>query len=146
MTTPPTAPVELPATTRSPARLIGMGMTLLLILFMGFAFVQALLNPTSLAQSFGWTAADGTSAYVQLYAIRALFLGVYALVLLVRRDLVALATFLFIAVLIPIGDTVLTVVKSGPLVAIIANFVTVLFVLATAFLLRRGERTRLVQP
>ena len=71
--------------------------------------VRAFADPAGFAAYMGLPLTDPANhAFVQVYALRALFLGLCALALLFRRDTRALAVFALVAIVMPVGDALLT--------------------------------------
>lgn len=77
------------------------------------------------------------AGFVYVYTLRAAFLGLFALLLIARRDLVALKWFAFLAVFIPLGDFALTYNAGAPLATVIRHGGYVVYILVTAGLLHR---------
>lgn len=125
------------AMTRSPSRAVGVWMAVFLIAGTAFNAVQAIWDPVEFASRFGVPVAPDTTAFVSVYAIRALFLGVFAGALVWRRDFRSLALFVLVAVIMPLGDAALVAYQAGPLITVVRHLLIAVFLLATAFLLRR---------
>jgi hypothetical protein len=111
----------------------------ILILYIFYNTALSLVNPTAFARGFGLASA-ADNPYLVVYAIRALFLGVYGTVLVVRRDFRALLLFVLVAVVMPLGDAALLIAKDASLVSVIKALVTAIILLGVAWLLWMGER------
>ena len=74
-------------------------------------------------------------AFVQVYALRALFLGLCALALLLRGDTRALAVFAAAAIVMPVGDALLTASNHAPPLTVARHAATAVFPAVTAALL-----------
>ena len=124
-------------TTSSPWRFVGVWIFLVLIIYILYSAALAFILPQDFAETFGPNTPGGTSTFIQVYAIRTLFLGVYGLILLLQRDIKAAARFLLVATIIPLGDTVLVATKAAPPQTIIKNLIIALVILLTGLLLQR---------
>lgn len=131
-----TSPFELPVS--NPWRSVGVWMAALLGLSQLVNAGRAVLDPAGFASYLGLPlAASADAGLLSIYALRATFLGLFALLLIARRDLVALKWFAVVAVLMPLGDFALTYSAGAPTATVARHFAYVLFVLATAGLLHR---------
>jgi hypothetical protein len=125
----------------SPIRAIGVWMSVILVIYILFNAVRAVVSPTDFAASYGTPLADpANDAFVLVYAIRALFLGVFGLVLLLRRDWRALALFALVGAIMPVGDAALVALKGGAAGTVIRHMLTAVFLVATWYLLQRWMR------
>ncbi len=139
--------VSTPVSTRtvqaapSPWRSVGLWMSGLLIAYLFFNVVRAVASPASFATSFG-TPLDnpGDDAFVLVYAIRTLFLGLFGLALFLRRSYASLALFLLVATVMPIGDALLVWQRGGEPAIIARHIVITGIVLLTWFLTSRWVR------
>lgn len=137
----------LPTSTRtaqptlSPWRSVGLWMSALLITYLFFNVLRATAGPANFAETFGVPLANpGDDAFVLVYAIRTLFLGLFGLALLVRRSYAALALFLLVATVMPIGDALLVWQRGGEPATIARHIVITGIVLLTWFLTSRWVR------
>ena len=121
-------------------RFVGVWMAALIALFMILNFARALLQPVGFSAYVGLPVADASQAgFVQLYAFRALFLGVFTGFLIWRGSAEPLKWFALIAVVMPLGDALLTF-QSGAAPMIIARHLGIaIFLVVTALMLRRWE-------
>ena len=111
-------------------------LVLLLGLFMLFNTTRALSDPAAFAIYMGLPLTDpANGAFVQVYALRAAFLGVFALALLWRRDTRALALFAAVAIVMPVGDAILTAIHGAPLAIVARHAATAILLAVTATLL-----------
>jgi hypothetical protein len=126
---------------RNPWLSFGAWAVLILAAYLAFSAGVAVLDPVYFATRLGLPLADAAdSGFVLVYASRTAFLVLFALAMLVRRDIEALAVFALIAVIIPLADAIVTA-KSGAPVAIVARHLgAAVFLAVTAFLLRRWVR------
>ncbi len=100
---------------------------------------RALTDPVGFSAYLGLPLAEGASAgFVQVYALRALFLGLFAGALLLTRQRRALSLFALVAVVMPVGDALLTAQAGAPPGTVARHGAIALFLLATGLLLRRG--------
>jgi hypothetical protein len=128
----------VPGAAGYPVRTIGFWLAVALIAYIIFNAWRALSSPADFAAFFGTPLGDpAETSFVTVYAIRALFLGAFAFVLLVTRHFSALATFVLVGIIMPVGDALL-VASAGAPAGVIFRHVVVALVLATAwFFLRR---------
>lgn len=125
----------------SPWRSAGLWMSALLIAYLFFNVLRAIANPVGFAGTFGVPLDNpGDDAFVLVYAIRTLFLGLFGLALLVRRSYAALALFLLVATVMPIGDALLVWQRGGEPAIIARHIVITGIVLLTWFLTSRWVR------
>ena len=130
------------ATTSSPWRSAGLWITGILLVYMIFSSVQAANNPESFAASFGLPLGnEGGGAFVQVYAIRAFFLGVLGLTFLVRKKYASLATVILVAIIMPIGDFFLVAQHGADITIIARHGAIACILLLTWYLLQRWLRT-----
>lgn len=139
VTTP--APARAVQVARSPWRSVGLWMSGLLIVYLFFNVVRAVADPAGFAAAFG-TPLDnpGDDAFVLVYAIRTLFLGLFGLALFLRRSYATLAIFLLVATVMPIGDALLVWQRGGEPATIARHVVITGIVLLTWFLTSRWVR------
>jgi len=128
------------ATNRSSALVrIGYGMSLLIALWMGVNTLRAFLAPEAFARNFGLGVTSGTDlAFVQVYGLRALFLGAFALFLILRRDARTLGWFALIATIMPVGDALLVAQAAAPPEVIARHAAIAVYLLVTSALLSRA--------
>jgi hypothetical protein len=100
--------------------------------------VRAFVEPAAFASYMGLPLSDtGNTAFVQVYGLRAAFLGLFALVLLWRADMFALGAFAAVAVVMPLGDAYLTMQAGAPLAIVGRHLFTALVLIVTAIVTRR---------
>lgn len=137
MTASPSAATVFPKSSsmwRSP----GIWMATFIVVYITFNAVRATLNPVHFASAFGIPLAGPEhDAFVLVYAIRALFLGVFGFSLLVTRRFRALALFSLVAVVMPVGDAVLVASRGGAGAIVIRHVVIAVFLFLTWFLIVR---------
>lgn len=122
----------------NPWRSVGVWMAALLALSQLVNAIRAVLDPTSFASYLGLPlAAQGDAGLIHVYALRATFLGLFAAYLIARREFVVLKWFALLAVLMPLGDLVLTYSAGAPLATVARHAGYVVFILVTAALLQR---------
>ncbi len=133
MTAIPVSPFPV----RSPA----VWLVALIVAMMVFNAWQAFAAPTAFVARFGTPgAADANSAFVTVYASRALFLALVPAVLLGLRQFAALGWFAAVAVIMPIADAA-QVSAAGGSASIVARHLAIAAYLAvTALLLLRLAR------
>lgn len=131
------------STPRSVTARVGYGMALLIAAWMGVNTVRALLWPDAFAANFGLAGAQATDpGFVQVYAVRALFLGAFALFLILRRDARTLGWFALIAVIMPVGDALLTAGAAAPAAIVARHAVIAVYLLVTSWFLLRSSAAR----
>lgn len=122
-------------------RSVGFWMAAVLVIYILFNAVRAVQNPVDFALYYGLPLVDETnSAFVFVYAIRALFLGVFGLALIIRMKWQALALFALVAVVMPLGDALLVAQQGGAPSIVIRHGLTAGFLLLTWFFLNRWNR------
>ena len=122
----------------NPWRSVGVWMAALLALSQLVNAIRAVLDPASFASYFGLPlAAQADAGLLYVYALRATFLGLFALFLIARRELVVLKWFALLAVLMPLGDLILTYSAGAPLSTVARHAGYVVFILVAAGLLHR---------
>jgi hypothetical protein len=110
----------------------------ILIVYILFNAVRAALNPAEFAAYFGLPlASPENTAFVFVYAVRALFLGLFGLALLLRRSYAALGLYAFVGSVMPIGDALLVVLANGGTGTVVRHALTALFLLLTWFFVQR---------
>ncbi|MCE9522437.1 MAG: DUF4267 domain-containing protein [Alphaproteobacteria bacterium] len=98
--------------------------------------IRAFADPAGFAAYMGLPLSDPANhAFVQVYALRALFLGICALALLFRRDTRALAVFALVAIVMPVGDAILTAANGAPIATVARHGATAIVLAVTASLL-----------
>jgi hypothetical protein len=122
-------------------RSIGFWMAAVLVIYILFNAVRAVQNPVDFALYYGLPLVDETNtAFVVVYAIRALFLGMFGLALIVRMKWQSLALFALVAVIMPVGDALLVVQQGGASGTVIRHALTAAFLLLTWYFLQRWNR------
>jgi hypothetical protein len=129
-------------TTSSPKssalRSIGIWMSVVLISYTFFNVARAIASPVEFADQYGLPLSDVNSvAFVFVYAIRTLVLGVFSLVILIQRRYEVLALFVLIATLLPLGDALLVALNGAALATILRHIAIAIFLVVTWFFLRR---------
>ena len=111
-----------------------------LVAFMGaymlVNMVRATMDPAGFAAYMGLPLKDPTDhAFVQVYALRAAYLGLCALGLVWLREIRALFVFALVATLMPVGDTILTASASAPPLVVTRHAATAIVLALTSLLL-----------
>jgi hypothetical protein len=128
-------------TSRSPWRAPGVWMTGFLVVYILLNAVRAVQNPVDFARYYGLPLTDAANiAFVHVYAIRALFLGLSGLTLMLRMKWQTLALFALVAVVMPVGDALLVGLQGGETATILRHVLTAVFLLATWYFLQRWNR------
>ena len=118
-------------------------MIVILIGYILFNAVRAVTGPSAFAIYYGLPLANpDNNAFVFVYAIRALFLGLFGLALLARRDYKGLALYSLVGSVMPIGDAILVAAQVGGTAIIIRHLLTACFLVATWFFMRRWVYSR----
>ncbi len=121
-----------------PWRSVGLWMVGVLIVYILFNALRSVMNPVEFASYYGLPLSDGDSTvFVLVYAIRAVFLGVFGLALLIRRQYSALTLYALVAAVMPLGDALLVALEGGGAGIMIRHLLTALFLLGTAFMVSR---------
>lgn len=105
----------LPAPVRLPVwRHAGFWMASLLALMMLLNAARTFIDPAAFSAYMGLPADDATAlAWVKVYGIRALFIGLLAAWLLARRDAGTLQVLSLLALVMPLGDAWLVYAAGG---------------------------------
>lgn len=120
----------------SPWRSLGIWMVVILIVYIFYSALRSFLNPVEFATGFGLPpASPNDNGFVYVYSIRAIFLGLLGLILLVRTNYSALTLFVLVATVMPVGDAVLVALNGGS--AVIQHVLTASVLLLTWFFMRR---------
>ena len=127
----------------TPWRSIGPWMAALLALSQILNAARAAIDSAGFAAYFGLPLASPIDAgLVQVYGLRAAFLGLFAMFLLARREFVVLKWFALLAVVMPVGDLMLTLRAGAPTTTVARHAGYVVYILATAGFLHRLTSTR----
>ncbi len=122
-------------------RSIGLWMSIILLLYILFNAGRAVFSPTEFATSYGAPLTDpANNAFVMVYAIRTLFLGLFGLGLLATRNFAGLTLFALVAVVMPLGDAALVISKGAAIDIGLRHFLIAAVLLLTWFLLWRSFR------
>ena len=104
--------------------------------------VRAVADPAGFAEYLGLPLADpADDGLVLVYAGRTAVLAAVPLVLLVRRERRSLAVVTLLAVVLPLGDALLTRAAGAPAGTVLRHVAIAAYLAATAVLLRRPGRT-----
>lgn len=119
---------------------VGLWMAWVVVAFILIQALRAFLNPAGFAEYFGLPlGSKGDEGFVNVYGVRALFLGVCAAALIVRGQVDALSTFAFAAAVMPVGDLLLTASAGAPALTLTRHAVIAVVLVATGWLLRAGR-------
>jgi hypothetical protein len=122
-------------------------MSIILIGYILFNAVRSVLNPAEFASYYGLPLANPENdAFVLVYTIRALFLGLFGLGLLIRKQYNALALYALIGSVMPLGDALLVGIEGGGTGVILRHLLTAAFLVMTWFFMRRWDLSRAVTP
>lgn len=128
---------------RSPWRSVGVWLAVAMVLYTFSNVVRAAIDPRGFADFFfGQPVSADNTAFVWVYAIRTLFLAVFAGVLLLQKNIPALTTFTLVAILMPLGDALLTAVSGAPIGRVAIHLLIAAILFVTWMLLRRWTRTQ----
>ncbi|MBC8098170.1 MAG: DUF4267 domain-containing protein [Armatimonadetes bacterium] len=132
-------PAPFEASTPRPVwRSVGIWMVGVLVGYILFNAVRAVANPVDFAAYFGIPLSNPeNTGFVFVYAIRALFLGLFGFGLIVRQQYSALALYALIGSIMPLGDAVLVAFESGTPATIIRHLLVAVFLLLTWWFMRR---------
>lgn len=132
----------LPSKT-APWRSVGVWMAATLALSQIVNAFRATIDPAGFAAYLGLPLASTADAgLLHVYALRALFLGLFALFLVLKREFLVLKWFALIAVLMPLGDLLLTLQAGAPTATVARHAGYVAFILVTFALLHRFTSRR----
>jgi hypothetical protein len=113
-------------------------MVIFLVVYILVNAARAFFTPAAFAEYFGLPLSDSNAtAFVFVYGIRALFLGVFGAALLLRRSYPALALFVLVATIMPLGDAILVALAGAAPTVILRHCIVIVFLGVTWYLLRR---------
>jgi hypothetical protein len=122
-----TATTHMPA---NPWRTIGIAMTTLIALFMLANFVRVIVDAEAFARAMGLPLADARdTGFVLVYGLRAAFLGMFALLLLLQRRHNVLKWFALVAIIMPVGDLWLTLTAGAPAATVARHAATAAYLI-----------------
>jgi hypothetical protein len=131
--------MENTKTTFDPRRSALVWISIALIAYLFFNVMQAILTPGTFAERFGTPIADiSGQSFVRVYAIRTLFIAIFATLLIATRQFMQLSTFLIVAVLMPVGDAMIVASAGGESTIILRHLAIAGVVTALGVLLRRA--------
>jgi Domain of unknown function (DUF4267) len=123
------------------ARSPGFWLALLMVLSQWINALRAFHDPVAFARYLGLPLIDPLDiGFVSVYGLRALFMGLFAAVLIYTRQIRALSLMALIAVVMPVGDALLVAQAGAPAATIVRHAVIAAIVLAAWFFLRRWHR------
>jgi hypothetical protein len=135
---------QIHTSTRRPAwRSVGVWLVIILIAYILFNALRAVLDPVGFAAYYGLPLLAGNESFVFVYAIRAVFLGLFGVALLARQDFRTLALYVLAAMVMPLGDAALVTFEGGSAGTVVRHILTAAFLLVTWFFVRRTAQTRL---
>lgn len=103
--------------------------------------VRAFSDPVAFAVYLGLPlAASADTALVHVYALRALFIALVVFGLIAARQRLALAVVAAVAVVMPVGDALLTAHAGAPMAIVGRHVAIAVFLALTAFALVRPLR------
>lgn len=121
-----------------PWRSVGIWMAALLAVSMAINTYRAFADPAGFATYLGLPLTDPRDiGMVHIYGLRAAFLGLFAAVLIARGDVETLKLFALAALVMPIGDALLTYNAGAPMATVVRHVGYVVFLALTAFFLHR---------
>ena len=122
----------------TPWRSAGYWMAVLIVVLMAVNAVRAFSDPVGFAAYLGLPLTDQKdTGFVNVYGLRAAFLGLFAAVLLIQQDLNALKWFALAAVIMPIGDAYLVSNAGAPTATLIRHVAIAIYLVATFYMLHR---------
>lgn len=125
----------------SPWRSIGLWMVGFLIVYILLNAVRAAINPVDFAAYYGLPLRDVQSTdFVFVYGLRALFLGLFPLAMLLRRQYTVLGLFALIGIVMPLGDALLVARAGAGTGVIIRHLLVAVFLVATWYFVQRWAK------
>ena len=123
-------------------RYTGFWLALLLIAAQLINALRSAIDPAGFATYLGMPLnAPGDQTWVAIYGLRTLFLGSFALYLLLSRQIRALSWFALIALFLPLGDLWLVHQAQAPAATLARHATIGLILLASWYFLRRWSRS-----
>lgn len=124
-------------------RTIGFWMAVPLALLQGFNAVRVAVDPVGFSAYMGLPLeAAGDAAWVSVYGLRTAFVSLLVTTLLVRRDPHALKWTAAVALVMPLGDALLTHQAGAPTAIVARHASTFVYVLLTTIALFVAARGR----
>ncbi|WP_422737952.1 DUF4267 domain-containing protein [Micromonospora sp. WMMD729] len=115
---------------------LAYGLAVVLSLFVAFIGARFLLVPQAAAAGYGVPARSGDTAYLTVKGLKDLTFGLLGLALIAFTNADAVAWYMLIVALVPLGDTLIVLRNGGTrAVAFGVHFATALVVLLNAALL-----------
>ena len=122
----------------APWRSVGYWMAALIVVLMAVNAVRAFADPAGFATYLGLPLTDPKdTGFVNVYGLRAAFLGLFAAILLIQQDLNALKWFALAAVIMPIGDAYLVSNAGAPTSTFVRHVAIAIYLVATFYMLHR---------
>ena len=119
-----------------PIRSAGFWLAALGGLLMAVNSIRALSDPAAFASYLGLPlAASSDAALIHVYALRALFIAVLIAALLVTRQRQALALLAACAIVMPVGDALLTSAAGAPMSTVLRHVAIAVYLLITALVI-----------
>lgn len=119
-------------------RYAGFWLALLLIAAQLINALRSAIDPLGFAGYLGMSLNDSADqGWVAIYGLRALFLGAFALYLLLSRQIRALSALALIALFLPLGDLWLVHQAQAPATTLARHALIGLILLAAWYFLRR---------
>jgi hypothetical protein len=121
---------------------VGFWMAIVMILSQLINALRAFSDPVSFAVYMGLPLANQLDdGFVEVYGLRALFLGVFATVLVYTKQIRALSLLALFAVIMPIGDVILVWQAGAPASVIVRHVVIGMFLFAAWYFISRWLKT-----
>jgi Domain of unknown function (DUF4267) len=122
----------------TPWRSAGFWMGALIALLMGVNTFRAFADPIGFATYMGLPLKNPTDiGFVHVYGLRAAFLGLFAAILLARQDMQTLKLYALAALVMPLGDALLTWTAGAPTAIVGRHIAIMVYLAATAYMLHR---------
>jgi Domain of unknown function (DUF4267) len=124
--------------TETPWHSAGFWMGALIALLMGVNTFRAFADPIGFATYMGLPLKNPADiGFVHVYGLRAAFLGLFAAILIARQDLQTFKFYALAALVMPIGDALLTWTAGAPPAIVGRHIAIAVYLLVTAFMLHR---------
>jgi hypothetical protein len=137
--------VAAPRWRRSPWTSVGVWLIVIVAALMALNTARALFGPSDFARYMGLPLRDAAdSGFVAVYALRAAFLGLAAAALLLRSEIKALALFTAVAVVMPVGDAILTATSGAPFEIVARHAASAVYLAVAAYALDRWVRSNAI--
>lgn len=121
-------------------RIAGLALAAVMGVFQIINAVRVIADAAGFADYMGLPIGDGPDAFVQVYALRSLFIGIMVLGLVAGARTGVLAWMAAVGILLPLGDMWLTSAGGAPAAVVARHGVIAAYLVVTAIVLSLAVR------